>query len=49
MRCEENDLKRLEKSDLINEIDDCEMIKKKKEKKRKKKEREYLYRSGYLY
>ena len=30
MRCEKNNVKKFEKSDLINEIDDCEIIKKKK-------------------
>ena len=34
MRCEKNDVKKLEKSNLINKIDDYEIIKKKKKLKK---------------
>ena len=37
MKCEENDVKRFKKSDLIDKINDCEIIKKKKKEKKKKK------------
>ena len=36
MRCEKNDVKRFEKNNLIDEINDYEIIKKKKKRKKKR-------------
>ena len=37
IKCEKNDVKKLEKNDLIDEINDCEIIKKKFQKNHLKK------------